>query len=396
MIAQLTAAAGGLFVNLLSTQGLAPDARGEMALFIQAAYVVQSLAMLGRDRSYLVGGPLASNASIPRSFLSSNRAALVLLMLAGMALLTLSHTADGRWYRLAALSLFFACTGIFGYALRTAYILGSRGAGRIYGLSTVSLQAVIVTSAAVLFTLGVNDITAWIALYPASGLVNVFATIFMIKASSPTHISSLPLRRSLAREGWRLLPLNVMTVFLQKADRLLLPLLATAAELGRYAFVSSIMELVVWPVSQWLDTQLRRWRDVSGSLSRRSVSRLLLRVLLAATAFASATGVLALLYITLVLPSDYAPARLLILPLGLYGVLKVLSRVFVAVQVARMRSAAATAIELSGLLASVALFFVLTPTHGAIGTALSMVAGGAASLGVASLLSLNFRQKKAG
>ncbi|OCL31720.1 hypothetical protein BCR15_08825 [Tessaracoccus lapidicaptus] len=187
-----------------------------------------------------------------------------------------------------------------------------------------------------------------------------------------------------------------MTVFLQKADRLLLPLLATAAELGRYAFVSSIMELVVWPVSQWLDTQLRRWRDVSGSLSRRSVSRLLLRVLLAATAFASATGVLALLYITLVLPSDYAPARLLILPLGLYGVLKVLSRVFVAVQVARMRSAAATAIELSGLLASVALFFVLTPTHGAIGTALSMVAGGAASLGVASLLSLNFRQKKAG
>src|SRR5699024_3647427 len=78
---------------------------------------------------------------------------------------------------------------------------------------------------------------------------------------------------ALSIEGWRLVPLSLTRILLQKPDRLLLPLLAGAAELGRYAFVSSLMELVAWPVAQWVDTQIGRWRSESRSTSPPGVAR---------------------------------------------------------------------------------------------------------------------------
>ena len=385
VFAQLVGAFGGLCVNLLSTQALAPEPRGQMALFIQAAYVLQSLSMLGRDRSFLVGYGARTDSSVAWTFLRVNRAMLLALTLAASALMLLQRQNPGLWYFAAALSILFVCSSVFGFALRTSYIVGTRGAESLFLVSVLAVQLVLIAGSGVLLGLGVTNIAAWIALYPLSGIVNVLAASLLLLIH-PRRAAPVETQQALVSEGWRLLPLSMVTMSLQKADRLLLPVLATASELGRYAFVSSLMELVVWPVSQWLDTQLRRWREDPRTLEGARLIRLLAGIMLAASIFASGTGVAAYLYIEHALPEEYGGARELIVPLGAFAVLKVVSRVVVAIQVAGNRSGLATTIELSGLLVSGALFFALTPALGAVGTAISLVSGGVVALLVALLM----------
>src|SRR5699024_8882510 len=136
---------------------------------------------------------------------------------------------------------------------------------------------------------------------------------------------------------------------------------------------------------QWVDTQMRRWRIDSVSGRSRSVAKPLGIVVLMSLLLVLPIGGFAWAYITWVLPEDYLSARSLILPLGLAVVTKNMSRVFTSQFVAQSRRGLATTIEVSALVVSVLMFFILTSALGAVGTAWGMVAGAAASLGMAVL-----------
>lgn len=389
MAAQISAAAGGFTMNILSTHALPVSARGEMAFFIQLAYAVQSVVLLGLDRSYLVGFPAQHGWSVSRSFVRSSLPAFAVLVAAAMGSAVLFSDDSMSWMWLS-IALMFACSGLFGIILRVSYILGESGSRELYLGSAVGVQAVLIASALVLLGTETVDVAAWIAIYPLSGMVVVLAAGLLVLRAGGEQASSRA-RRVLALEGLRLFPLVFFTVLLQKADRLLLPILAGTAELGRYAFVATMMEIPYWPVSQWIDTQMLAWRKRSIGGSGKFPTKILLRVLLFSASVSAVIGLSAYLYIVSMLPSGYGSAIHLILPLGLAGVLKSLSRVLTSQLVAASKHGAATFVEFVSLGTAVSGFFVLTPAWGALGTALSLVVGALASLGLAVGLYLKLR-----
>jgi len=181
------------------------------------------------------------------------------------------------------------------------------------------------------------------------------------------------------REGLALFPAALSNMAMLRADRLALPALASTSALGLYASVATMTELLAWPLRAYADSCLGKWRAAhrAGTLNSRPI-------LAAAVAYCLVVGPLVAgglyLLIVPVFGEQYAPAKVVVLPLVVAAGLYAVSRISLGLLIARGHSALVSAAEITGFAVSFAAYLLLIPPYGILGAAYGSLIGYGACL----------------
>jgi O-antigen/teichoic acid export membrane protein len=164
-----------------------------------------------------------------------------------------------------------------------------------------------------------------------------------------------------------------------RADRLALPALASTSALGLYASVATMTELLAWPLRAYADSRLGGWRAAhrDGTLNSRPI-------IAAAVAYCLVVGplVAGALYLLIVpvFGEQYAPAKVVVVPLVIAAGLYAVSRISLGLLIARGHSALVSAAEITGFAVSFAAYLLLIPPYGILGAAYGSLIGYGACL----------------
>jgi O-antigen/teichoic acid export membrane protein len=369
MVAQLAAAAASLVVNVVAARGMGPAGRGALAFFLQLTYVGSALSMAGADRALPAlrrptPGLRTAEGEVLRLLLPS----FVLSAVAALVWAVGSSEADGEgaWRWTVAVAFFVALWGnVSLVALRTAAITAQQS-GR-YLTITVAGQAALVAGALGLLVVSVESVDAWLLLYGAAFLVPAAIAVLVRRPDGRVSRPDLQAARTL---GLRLTPMVLANMITLRSDRIILPIVGDATQLGLYVIVATVTELLAWPVQNVVDARVPGWRARLEE-GRLDVAKLFAAV--TAYAAAGAVGIALALHVLLVpvFGAAYEQSTRLIWPLAVAAGLYAVSRVGIAVCVAANRAARANLIDLSGTLVAVPGYLLLIPGQGAAGAALA-------------------------
>jgi O-antigen/teichoic acid export membrane protein len=383
LLAQVCTGATAALANVLMARTLALSGRGLIALLLQVSYLASQLIMLGTQRSFIARYHGRSPAAGVRAYASLVAGPCV----AGVAAVGL--TAAGLPSHLRpALSLIvlvaaFAVVNVLAQAVRAIAIASGRHPGFL--LAAVLGQLFLLTMLTVLFLAGVTQPWVWFLAYVLADLLPMGAcAIVWSRASAGDTAPAAGAtehdeRRAVRREGLALFPAAVANMGMLRLDRLVLPALASTAALGLYATVSTMTELLAWPLQAYADSRLGRWRAAHG-LGRLRALPVILSTAAYAVLVAPVFGVVVYLIIVPLFGQSYVAAKALVLPLvaaaGLYAV----SRVTLGVLIGQRRNLLASAAEVCGFVASLVAYVVLIPSHGPLGAAYGSLIGYGACL----------------
>lgn len=365
-----------LIANVLMVRAMTPDHRGEVALLLQIVYLSSQVLLLGTERSFVASYHDAAPAAAVRAYARL----LVVPVLAGLAAAAVFTIAAPHGLNPGAATVGL----ILAYTLVAAVGLAARSIAIAVGRTSDYLAAQVIEALlqlalfTVLFLLGVSSPAVWILAYLAAGILPTTAYV-LIWLRGPTRGQGHEHNGLVRREGLALFPAAVSNMAMLRADRLALPALASTAALGLYASVATMTELLAWPLRAFADSRIGKWRAAhrEGQLRTRPV-------VLAAVAYSVvlvpiAAGCLYLLIVP-VFGQAYAPAKAVVLPLvvaaGLYGI----SRVGLALLIAKGHGGLVSAAEIVGFVVSFAFYLLLIPAHGIVGAAYGSLLGYGACL----------------
>lgn len=369
---QVLAASTAFIVNILSATAMEPEGRGYLALLVQITYVLTVAVMLGVDRPYIAARRsnfgealyeltrLLKPAYIIVGFLA---AGVVFLFIGGMESLAVS----------GSLIVFYLLGNVCARLIRTGYI-ASASISPFVLVSTLT-QAVLLSAAVILSVTATRNPDLWFVAYGGSGLIALFVTGYAVCRNRKGRVRKAE-ERSIRRDGLRLLPASFGNTAMLRSDRLLLPLLASNAQLGIYVVVATTMELASWPIQNWVDASLNRWRNRDGTA--RPGTQIVLYAALATCLLAILMGLASLLLIRVVLGPAYAGSEALIAPLGLAAVVYAASRVQQGIMIAGGHAKVVSWTEIIGMAVSVIGYVLLIPAFGAMGAAIASAVGYAA------------------
>jgi O-antigen/teichoic acid export membrane protein len=369
LLMQVLVAATAFIVNVLSATAMEPEGRGYLALLVQITYVLTVAAMLGIDRPYIAarrsnfGEALYELTRLVRPayvFIAFLAAGVFLLFVIGVESLALS----------GSLIVLYLVGNVCARLIRTGYIVS----GRIspFVLVSTSTQAVLLGAAVILSLTATSNPDAWFLAYGGSGLIAFVVTGYAVARNRKRLVRKAE-ERTIRRDGLRLLPASFGNTAMLRSDRLLLPLLASNAQLGIYIVVATTMELASWPIQNWVDASLNRWRN-SGDAGRPGIKTIIYGMV-AAGILALLMGLASLLLIRLMLGPAYAGSVVLIVPLGLAAIVYAASRVQQGIMIASGKSKEVSWTEVIGMVVSVLGYVLLIPTFGALGAALASAVG---------------------
>ncbi|WP_028709009.1 lipopolysaccharide biosynthesis protein [Propionicicella superfundia] len=366
---QLVAAGGAFAVNLLAARAMSPAQRGELAFALQIAYFATVFALTGLERPYIStrSGPFPDHL---RRFVSLVLPGIGLVAPLTGVLVGAIPTLAGWLVGGAVLVAAYVALNALSRSVRAAFLVS--GERRWFVSNAVFTQVVIVAGAVVLVVLRVANPVVWMALYTLSGLAPLL--ILGLALRRPAAAVDGADVRVLRRRGLKLLVSDLGNTAMLRSDRLLLPLLGSAAQLGLYVTVATVMEMATWPVQQWVDASLRTWtKEKTGPLT------LLRRIVLPALGLTAATAVLlggiCYVLVVLVLPASYRPSLQVVVPLGLAAVIYAWTRVQQGILISAGVAGRVTVAELSGMAASIAGYVVFIPEWGMGGAAAGSILG---------------------
>ncbi|WP_435148195.1 lipopolysaccharide biosynthesis protein [Micromonospora aurantiaca (nom. illeg.)] len=380
--AQLVTGAASLAINAMAARSMGPAGRGSLALLLQLTYLANMLAMAGTDRAY------PATAPVGRDIRQTSADALRLVILPGAVVLLaaapIAYALGGNG-RGTGLVTVIGCMLTIG-ALLTAAALrtGAAAAGvtRPYLLATVTGQAALMVSAALLTLVGTGSPQTWLLAYGAAlavGPMVAWRLLRRLRPAAPPAHGLVPARRL----GLRLLPAAAASLVVLRADRLLLPWLGSYEQLGLYIVVATVAEFAIWPVQNWIDVQSPRWhqRFLAGELRRTGP-------LLAAAGYGIVSGLLLLaagrLLVVPVFGSEYRESTALLVPLAIATACYSVSRAAIGLGVAAGRARGALAADIPAMVVAVGAYLLLIPHYGAMGAAV----GSAVAYGVGAVLAL--------
>lgn len=374
LLAQVVAAAAAFGINLMAARVMDPDGRGVLALALQVSYVATTAALLGVEAPYVArrAAPFPVVARELTSLLRPGYWFTALGVATAVALYLDGRTGLATTVLLASV---YAFGNTHVRAVRTAYI--ASGAFRPFAATAVVSQLALLAAGAVLLVLEVADPNVWIAVYALLSMVAL-----LVLRTGGRRAGTAPDRTALAAvrgQGLRLVPASFGNTAMLRSDRLLLPALASASELGLYVVVATATEIAGWPVKQWVDASLRRWRD-QGAAGTPGTVRLVATAAGLALALSAVLAGVTYAAVTYLLPEAYHPSRVLLLPLGAATVVYAATRVQQGLLVARGEAGRVSAVELAGMAVSVVLYVVLIPGWGATGAAVGSLVGYSACL----------------
>lgn len=366
---QVAAAGTAFVVNILSASVMEPEGRGYLALLVQITYVLTVLAMLGIERPYVAARRTDFRQAIYELLRLVSPGYLVLGMTAIVAVLL--FMGDRQAYAVsAALIIFYLLGNVCSRLVRTGYIASSHIPPFL--VVSVGTQLVLLAMAVGLFLFKNSSPDLWFLAYGVSGLVALAATASAILRNRRGSVRRSE-ERLIRRDGMKLLPASFGNTAMLRSDRLLLPFLASNAQLGIYIVVATTMELASWPVQNWVDASLNRWRSDQGRLG--SKIKAIAGAMALTLVMAVAMGLASYALILFVLGDAYAGSVVLIVPLGIATIVYAASRVQQGLLIAAGRPNSVTGTEMVGMVVSVGCYFVLIPMLGALGAAIASIIG---------------------
>ena len=362
-------------VNLASARVLGPSGRGEIALVLQASYVLTAVLLLGRDRGLTVQRLDSDYLAVESIGLQRSLLRLPMVMIVPLTV-AFSLLFFGAATQAAIGGVLLACLVALGMATRmrrASAILTHDATELLRAIATGQLLLLLSTFA--LYRLKVELPAVWLAAYVLAGLPVVLPYL-RIRADDSTDIDVKAVRHA----GLRFLPTAMAEIALLRSERLLLPILATYASLGVYVVVATVTELASWPGQQYADSKSPVWakeRPTGGVIWREffvvfGVTGLLTSIL----------GLGAWLAIEPLFGSAFSSGRSLVLPLGLAAIGTATYRLIFALAASVGDAVAGAFLTLCGFLSAAVLYPLAIGLHGVEGAAW----GSAAALLVSSFV----------
>ncbi len=383
-----------LAANILMVRALSISARGEVALMLLVVYLATQVLLLGTERSFVASYHNVAPAAAVRAY------ARLMLVPCGLGLTAAAVflvVAPQRFSPGPVIVALLAC-----YAIAEASSLATRAVAIAVGRVRDFLCARVVESLLLLATMvalfvgRVSHPGVWVLAYLVAGALPTIAYVIFWLRLPASAAASVPLGRNrlVRQEGLTLFPAALSNMAMLRADRLALAALASTSALGLYAAVATMTELLAWPLRAYADSRLGKWRAShhGGGLRTRPI-------VVAATVYALVlapivAGGLYLLIVP-VFGEQYAPAKVVVLPLvaaaGLYAV----SRISLGLLIAKGHSALVSAAEIVGFAVSFAGYLLLIPHYGILGAAYGSLLGYGACLIFALVTSRLTRDKSA-
>ncbi|XVV10328.1 lipopolysaccharide biosynthesis protein [Actinoplanes sp. CA-131856] len=372
---QLLVGGVALVANVLMVRALTPSDRGEVALLLQVVYLSTQVLLLGTERSFVAAYHDTTPAAGVRAYgrLLAVPGGIGLAAAVGFAVVAPSALDPGA--AVVALIAAYALVETCGLAIRSIAI----AAGRVTDFLVLRVvEAVLLLSLLVMFSVsGVARPEVWILGYLVAGIIptGTYLLLWLRGAPGPR----LDQNRLVRREGIALFPAALSNMAMLRVDRLALPAIASTSALGLYASVSTMTELLAWPVRAYADSRLGRWRVAHREGTLRSRPLVLAASLYCLVVAPIAAAGLFLLIVP-VFGEAYAPAKGIVVPLvaaaGLYAV----SRVSLGLLIAKGRGGLVSAAEITGFGVSFAGYLLLIPPFGIVGAAYGSLAGYGACL----------------
>ncbi len=369
LIAQVTIAFGGLLANVLSARGLGAEGRGQLALYLQVTYVVGTLVILGRDRSFpAVISEQRGLAAGTNDF--ARLLGLPCLLALAICAVTSGFLANQGMVHIVwlAAALWLVVIGnILTSATRSVSI--ASGEGRGYAIGMGVSQIVLLGIFLLFFVLGIDESTLWFSAYGVA-LAVPFISVSLARGLG-TNVLGRTARqmRRIRRLGFTLVPSSTAEIITARLDRLLIPIFAGYSALGYYAVIATFTELIIWPIRHYIDSNVPKWAAEASNGAVLKVRRAVLIVFGLSMCLSLIVGVAIWLLVPVLFGTEFLASRELILPLvlgsGTYG----LSRLAVGIATARGASKHVNVINIFGMMASVVLYLCLIPAGGAVGAA---------------------------
>jgi O-antigen/teichoic acid export membrane protein len=345
------AAVVAFITNILMSRALGPSARGQVAFVLQMAYLMSPLMMLGVDRTLL-----RSDASKDQQ--AARRHLLVVALILGIALVVIFR--DQR-----------ALAAPIAYALSWIALARScsfrEGAFRAYVQTIAAYQVFVLAASVTFYAVGVDNWIVWLAPYlvPAVAIcLYDIATDFRRR-----------LRRTFAgvsAASLKVLPSAIATTIILRAERVIMPLASSDAQLGIYVAVATATEVIAWLANSLADHRVAR---LSGS--NRPHGRALLRILIRdGVLFCFPAGLVGAATYWLLIPllgSSFDSGRSLVAPLCLAAVILALHRQVNAWQLAGRWPGGVTVSTGAAAVVAVPVYIWAIAQAGALGAAWACV-----------------------
>lgn len=368
---QVVAAIVAFAMNVMSARVMTPAGRGTLALLLQITFLLTVIGMLGIDRPYVAQRqvPFAKALAELRLLLRPGFLFAAACLLVGAGLAASGHLELGIASALVSVYLF---GNMYVQAIRAAFIVS--GAAKYFIMSALISQVGLFSLGAIFLMTDVQDPNMWFLAYAVISFTAVVIAWLNRDQAVTGPVRSDPTLEMIRSQGLKLLPASLGNTAMLRSDRLLLPLLASTSELGIYVAVSTVMEMATWPVQQWVDSSLRKW-NLTISRTRSQGFVLMTKAGAFVAALSLAFGILAYETVVRLLPVTYHQSPVLIVPLGIASVFYAVTRVQQGMLVAQGHAGRVSAVELTGMIASVAMYVLLIPGHGAMGAALGSLIG---------------------
>lgn len=367
---QIVTAGSAFMINLLAANALDPSARGVLALWLQIGYLLTTVALLGVERPYVAARAVGFRESLQDLARLTRFHWVVVVGLGALALVMAKSSLP--------LSLLLGATAIFVFGnvrvrwVRSAFI-GSHDSRQFVVISVLQ-QAVLLLGGILLYALSEGQAIWWLAAYIGANLVVVpWCWAAVIRDPKPRRVE--PWELSLRRQGVKLFPASLGNTAMLRSDRLLLPFLASTAELGIYVVVATVMEMAHWPVQQWVDSSLKKWAEEYNQGHANSLRPLFVRVIVGVGALAVVLGITAYIAISLFMPEAYQASKGLIFPLGVATVVYSVSRLQQGVLIARGLPGRVSWAEMAGMASAMVGYVILIPMFGSLGAAVGSILG---------------------
>ncbi|AEB43908.1 lipopolysaccharide biosynthesis protein [Micromonospora maris] len=365
---QIVIAVVSFAISLLSARVLGPTGRGELALYVLLAQVACVFCVLGAEQAYpaaLTARPGVQQAG--REVWRLVRWSTLLVVTAVASAIVIKNGATGNAW-LLCLGFMLYVTGLVLLRVLTAASAAASSARRQLAVVVV-WQLALLPVGGLLALLEVQSPGLWLCLFGATGVLPLAVVVFGRRAGRPQEQPGPDLSRARAL-GLRLIPATITNLLLLRAERFLIPWLASLAELGIYVVVATLTELIDLPMRYLLRAMAPDLADQirTGRLRHR---RILLIGLAYGVGGGSAVGVVVGIVLVPLFGAEYAGAVNLALPLGLAAGIYSFSRVGATICVAAHMPHLNTMMDLFGLVASVVGCLLLIPGHGATGATIA-------------------------
>ena len=229
-------------------------------------------------------------------------------------------------------------------------------------------QVLLVATSIALLVFDVKNVTTWFIAYGLTQSLPFVCLIILSRRGKGAVDAGSGTDRATKKLGMRLLPSVIGEMALLRADRLLIPVFASYHQLGIYVVASTMAELAIWPLVQYIDSYTPRWaaQFVDGTLSPL---RLFLRTCVFSLCVSASVAMPVYFAIPLLFGSAFDESASLIPILSAATAFFGISRVAIALATVANIAFWPTFINGAGVVSSLGFCALLIPHYGALGAA---------------------------